>query len=100
RSCKLQPGMLSDDRFLLSVHRQSLGRDPLNAILTVLSVVGVPEGLHAQLAATLPEADIVHFGHEAQQGRDLAKVYLEYAERARQAMQRNSAEPVVVHRAW
>src|SRR5262249_47225845 len=25
---------------------------------------------------------------------------LEYAERARQAMQRNSAEPVVVHRAW
>jgi tryptophan halogenase len=100
RSCKLSAGRVSGDRFLLSVHRDALGSDPLRRVRGLLDPAGMPDGLVDNLARDWPGADIVHFGYEAAEGGEICKVYFEYADAVRKAARLRAETPTLVHRAW
>jgi tryptophan halogenase len=102
RSCKLAAGKVLGDRFLLSVHRDGLGAEPLKQILALLGPVGVPDGLAKALEQEFAGADVVHFGYEAADDTEICKVYFEHVENMRRTVKapQRSGQPVLVHRAW
>lgn len=101
RSCKLVAGGVFADRFLLSVHREALGPDPLRQILALLGPLGIPNSLPRQLEDAWSGAEVVHFGYEVAGGAEICKVYFEYVGNAQQALRDpQPRQPTLVHRAW
>lgn len=102
QSCKLAPGLINPDRFLLSLHRNALGGDAERRILDILAPVGTPDGLATALREALPGADIVHFGYEGGGEQTVCKLYVEYARRFREEVEAGVSreKPFLVHRAW
>lgn len=102
RSCKLTPGTISGDRFLLTLHRSALGPEPLRRIVALLDPIGVPAGLPEQLQGAWPGTDVVHFGYEASGQAEICKVYFEHVDSVRQAFRatERTDRPTLVHRAW
>ena len=100
RSVKIMPGMLTDDRCLLSVGRAALGGAPLDRLLSIGRELGLPPGFAEQLPAALQNADVVHFGYEGAAGRETYKLYFEYASEARAAIDQGRSTPMLVHLAY
>lgn len=95
RSAKFVEGALLADRCLMSLHRDALGDDPVAALVEAMDP---PADVRAALAEALPGADFVHFGHEAEPGFAVRKLYFEYASRAWAGMAQGEA--VVLHLAY
>jgi tryptophan halogenase len=80
RSAKFVEGALLADRCLMSLHRAALGGDPVRALSEAMAP---PPGVQAAMAEALEGATHVHFGHEAEPGFAVRKLYFEYSGRAR-----------------
>ena len=89
RSVKLSPRGITDDRYLITVHKDDLGANPLAAIESIAGPDELPAAKWAELMRQLPEADVVHFGHEGG-GNPVRKVYLEFVSRFRKALAENA----------
>jgi tryptophan halogenase len=100
RSVKITPGMLADDRFLVSIGRAALGDAPAERLLQIGRELDIPQNFAEALPASLCHADVVHFGYEAGSGQEVYKIYLEYASRVRDAMAAISQTPQLVHLAY
>jgi len=74
RSCKVLPGIILTDRFLLSLHRDAAPREQ---ILDVFRDLGLPDAFWAPLLQNLPDTNLVHFGFEENEKGYVYKVYLE-----------------------
>ncbi|MTI14998.1 hypothetical protein [Sansalvadorimonas verongulae] len=86
RSMKLRSGQLVDDRWLMSLHKLSLGSDPEQGLLRLGEQLQAPaEALQSCLNA-LPETDVVHFGYEGGE-KTVCKLYLEFASQIRELME-------------
>jgi len=100
RSVKITRGVLADDRCLISVDRAALGHAPAERLLAIGRALHIPPDFADALPASLDGAEIVHFGYEAAAGRDVYKIYCEYASAARAAMAAKSAAATLVHLAY
>jgi len=98
RSVKLVDGALYDDRCLMSLHRSALGPAPCRLLTQMVSKFGAPDPVCLALHEALRGAEVVHIGHESEDGAAVRKLYFEYVSRARAAMARG--EPVLVHLAY
>ena len=98
RSAKLVDGALYDDRCLMSLHCSALGADPARALAQMVSALGAPDPVCTAIPEALHGADVVHLGHESEEGAPVRKLYFEFVSRARAAMARR--EPVLVHLAY
>lgn len=77
-SCKLVPGRLLAERFLISIHKDAFLPGGPGAFLASDVTDQVPEAVWQWLAAGLPDADILHFGYEGSD-KPVLKIYLEDA---------------------
>jgi hypothetical protein len=100
RSVKITRGNLADDRYLVSVGSAALCRNAADRLVRMGRALQLPERFAREISAALEGADIVHFGYEAAAGRDIYKIYCEYASRTRQAMASPARLPVLVHLAF
>jgi tryptophan 7-halogenase len=100
RSVKITQGTLADDRYLLSVGRAAFGADAADRLLKLARPLFLPAAFARELPSALAGADVIHFGYEAAAGRDIYKIYCEYAARTRQAMAAPVRSPVLVHVAY
>jgi hypothetical protein len=100
RSIKLTPGRLDRERCLLSVGRSAFGEPPQSKLLDAARALGLPEPFVEELAASAAEADVIHFGYEADGGRGIYKIYCEYASKVRRAMAEGQGLPTLVHLAF
>jgi tryptophan 7-halogenase len=100
RSVKVAPGVLFDDRCLISVHRSALGNAPVDRLAVIGRELSIPPDFANALASSMESADVVHFGHEGGPGVEVRKIYFEYASQARRAMAAGSRDPVLVHLAY
>jgi hypothetical protein len=99
RSVKITPGVLADDRCLISVGRAALGAAPADRLIDIGRTLRIPAAFADALPAALESADIVHFGFEAADD-EIYKIYLEYASQVREAMAAGTRTPVLVHLAY
>lgn len=109
RSVKLCHGRVLDQRYLLSLHKSSLGQEARTRLMALGERLNAPKDALAQLLEELPAADVVHLGFEPLDvekaaGRALCKIYLEFANRARMAMAPSQPRPqpdtpTLVHKA-
>ena len=100
RSVKIMPGIIAEDRYLISIGRAALGHAPADRLVQMGRELHIPASFADALPAALERADIVHFGYEAGFGHDVYKIYLEYASQARKALAMPSRNPVLVHLAY
>ena len=115
RSFKVSRGALLDNRFLVSLHKNSLGPAPWAALAPICGELAMPEEYLEQVAARLPQATIIHLGYEEGTGTRTYKLYLEFAQQFKQAVEAaaatgaakttgdaapGSAEPLLVHLAF
>ncbi len=101
RSVKILHGVLADDRCLISVHRDALGKNPADRLLEIGRELQIPPMFARALPGSLQRADIVHFGYEAGEGgQDVYKIYCEYASDVRRAMVARVRTPILVHLAY
>ena len=91
RSVKFSARGISDDRYLLTVHKDDLGADPAGTIASIAGANELPREKWPALMQQLPAADVVHFGHEGGPN-PVRKVYLEFVTRFREAMKAGSTE--------
>ena len=99
RSVKLSASGINTDRFLASLHKDSLGDDPHAGLSRLARAMLLPEPFLDMLLGQLGEADIVHVGHEGGEA-GAYKLYLEFAERVRNVREQQQtarAEPELVH---
>jgi len=99
-SVKITQGTLADDRCLISVGRAALGEDAAGELLRMARALDLPRRFADELPAALDGADVVHFGYEAAGGRDIYKIYCEYASSVRRAMASPHRAPTLVHLAY
>jgi tryptophan halogenase len=101
RSVKILHGVLADDRCLISIHREALGKNPADTLLQIGRELRIPPMFARALPGSLQRADIVHFGYEAgEAGQDVYKIYCEYASDVRRAMVVQDRTPILVHLAY
>jgi tryptophan 7-halogenase len=100
RSVKITRGTLADDRCLISLGRAAFGSAPADRLAQIGGSLGMPEIFVRALASSLEGADVVHLGYEAAAGRDIYKIYCEYAASVRRAMAAHGGDPVLVHLAY
>ncbi|WP_211830296.1 hypothetical protein [Kistimonas asteriae] len=100
RSVKFCESQMLDDRFLMTVHKASLGKRPEHKLETLCQQLNAPADVLASVLALLPEADIVHLGFEAEADARLCKLYVEFASTVRAAMETGQIKsPLLVHKA-
>jgi hypothetical protein len=99
RSVKIAPGMLFDDRCLITIHRAALGKLPAERLAEMGRELDIPASFADRLPVALEGAEIVHFGHEGGPGFEVRKIYFEYVAQARRAMAM-MGDPVLVHLAY
>jgi hypothetical protein len=100
RSVKIMPGVLADDRCLISIGRAALGSAPVERLLRIGNELQMPPGFAEALPAALERADIVHFGYEAAAGHEVYKIYFEYASDVRAALAADRRARALVHLAY
>jgi hypothetical protein len=100
RSVKITRGALADHRCLISLGRAAFGVAPADRLAQIGRSLGMPETFVRVLPDSLEGADVVHLGYEAAAGRDVYKIYCEYAASVRRAMAGRGPDPVLVHLAY
>ncbi|MBA9066529.1 tryptophan halogenase [Methylobacterium sp. RAS18] len=103
RSVKASPAGLQTDRFLMSLHRASLGLTPEATLDRLAAGLGLPERERAEAAGVIDGADILHLGYEDGPSGALYKLYVEWSSRTDAVWtgaDEAGAEPMLVHRAY
>ncbi|GEP03394.1 tryptophan 7-halogenase [Methylobacterium oxalidis] len=103
RSVKASAGVLQTDRFLMSLHRTSLGPESGPVLDALAAKLGLAEAARAEAAALMAEADLLHLGYEDGPAGPLYKLYVEWSARTDAAFADEGApggEPLLVHRAY
>ncbi|MEA1831389.1 tryptophan 7-halogenase [Methylobacterium durans] len=103
RSVKASAGTLQADRFLMSLHRTSLGPEPGPVLEGLAAKLGLGPAERAEAAALIAEADLLHLGYEDGPSGPLYKLYVEWSARTDAAWAREDegeGEPLLVHRAY
>ena len=102
RSFKMMEGELLDERYLLSLHKRTLGEHPLQRIRRICAALNFPDEFQTELENLLPEADLIHLGFEGGRQETVCKLYLEFARRLRQQIQTAGENHVklLVHHAF
>jgi tryptophan halogenase len=100
RSCKIAPGALLEDRFLISLHRAALGASADERLRQMARTLHVPPAFEDAITTALMDADIVHFGYEGGAGHPTYKIYLEYASQVRRAQAQSALDPILVYVAY
>ena len=106
RSVKATPAGLQTERFLVSLHRTSLGLDPAKTLDALAEALGLPASERAEAAGLIAGADLLHLGYEAGPSGALYKLYVEWSAQAdaawhgTDAADAAGAEPILVHRAY
>lgn len=96
RSVKIGDGSVNRDRFLVTLHKNSFGPDEAHKFPDFARHLGIGESALNYLLQRLPDADIIHFGHEG--GIDpVAKIYLEFARSVMHARTVSHPVQVLVH---
>jgi len=85
-SVKMVRGALLTDRFLLSLHRDSLGAGSGDRIRALCRDIGMPPAGFKLLDSGLKSCDMLHFGFESGQDAPVLKVYMEFAEAYRKRL--------------
>jgi tryptophan 7-halogenase len=104
RSFKVTQGKILDGRFLLSLHKNALGADPVARLTNIAAQLNMPTRHRDRAAATIADADILHLGFEP--GETVTcKLYLEFASRFQNTISggnesRKDDEPTLVHLAF
>lgn len=96
RSVKIAPGGVNGDRFLATLHRDELGEDAARGLSMLAAKLGMPGPALPALLRSLPEADIVHVGHEGGE-QPTTKLYLEFAAGVQAARESGAGRPQLVH---
>lgn len=101
RSVKASPAGLQTDRFLVSLHRTSLGLDPARLLDTLAAKLDMPAPQRREAAGLIGEADLLHLGYEDSPSGALYKLYVEWSARTDAAWRDGEdGEPLLVHRAY
>lgn len=103
RSVKASAGGLQTERFLISLHRTSLGLDAAETLDRLAAKLGLPELARAEAAGLIGSADLLHLGYEDGPSGALYKLYVEWSalsDAAWQAPDEPGAAPTLVHRAY
>ena len=95
RSAKLEDGVVLDDRFLLSVHRQAFCLNSLESLASIGAALSMPAELGRAFGSALESADVIHFGFEGAAGSEIYKIYFEYSQRTRTAMAAHNQQPTL-----
>ena len=95
KSFKLSAGSLLDDRMILGVRARLTDAQSL---LRVCREIGMPQAYRAQFEGSLPDANTIGFGFEADAQGGVYKVYLEFWDRLWQRVQRepDNAAPALL----
>jgi hypothetical protein len=98
-SFKLSRSSLLENRFLVSLAKRTIARQPEERILRLCRLLGMPERLLEAFAAKLPSANYIHAGFEEGDGHALYKLYLEFwTDWEREiTSQPTRSEPFVLH---
>ncbi len=100
RSVKFSERQMLDDRFLMTVHKASLGKSPEHRLRKLCQQLNAPTDTFEAILALLPEADIVHLGFEAESEARLCKLYVEFASTVRATLEKGPIKaPLLVHKA-
>jgi hypothetical protein len=80
------PGRLCEQRFLFSLHKESLGKNGWQRLKSLARRLRMPAEYEARMLSELVEADIIHLGYEGSDDINhssarICKVYLEFTER-------------------
>jgi len=86
RSFKFAAGDMLANRFLLSIHRNTVTEDPYYLLEGICSRMGMPGEFLGKMKENLPYAKIVYFGFEEDEAACTFKVYLEFVDRMMDAM--------------
>lgn len=98
RSMKLRPGKLLDERWLMTLHKSSLGSRPEAVLKGIAGQLGASSFVLDSYLEVLSEADVVHFGYEGEGSHSIYKLYLEFASQVRELMEAGELlEKVKVH---
>ena len=103
RSVKASAAGLQTDRFLVSLHRTSLGLHPARTLDGLAAALGLPDRERAEAAGLIGKADLLHLGYEDGPAGALYKLYVEWSARTDAAWRgedETGAEPMLVHRAY
>ncbi|GLS43623.1 tryptophan 7-halogenase [Methylobacterium brachythecii] len=101
RSVKASPAGLQIDRFLVSLHRTSLGLEPGRVLDRLAAKLAMPEPERREAATLIDGADLLHLGHEDGPSGALYKLYVEWSARTDAAWRAGEGgEPLLVHRAY
>ncbi|GMA78998.1 hypothetical protein GCM10025880_54150 [Methylorubrum aminovorans] len=103
RSVKATPAGLQTERFLVSLHRTSLGLAPGKTLDHLAARLGLPERERAEAADLIADADILHLGYEDGPSGALYKLYVEWSSRTDatwSGADETGAETMLVHRAY
>lgn len=101
-SAKMNSASVSDQRFLLGLKKRRIAGDPDARLLSICSVLGMPDDLMVQYRKELPLAQHVHFGFEFGSDQSTFKAYLEFFDvvDSRIGSLGNRAERQLVHRGF
>ncbi|MDV2985715.1 UNVERIFIED_CONTAM: tryptophan 7-halogenase [Methylobacteriaceae bacterium AG10] len=103
RSVKATSDGLQTERFLVSLHRSSLGLDPAQTLDRLAAALGLRPPERAEAAGLIGGADLLHLGYEDGPSGALYKLYVEWSAQADAAWRGRDAagaEPILVHRAY
>jgi tryptophan halogenase len=102
RSIKALDGALLANRYLLSLHKDSLGPDPRAKLFGICDKLDMPELYREPIDTNLPAADIVHLGFEEGVTAPRYKLYLEFAARFKRSLEdaRATGDPQLVYLAF
>jgi len=97
-SSKLLPGRLIDDRYLISIDKETCIEKGILTKLAAVSEQGVSAKIEPWLKQHLPETDVLHFGFEGS-ANPAFKVYLEHCNAFMNGLKNNPYTQITVFEA-
>lgn len=100
RSVKLGDGDVNEDRYLIVLHKTSLGPDPAGRLGWLARKLALPDAMLASLMEHFERSDLVAVGYEGGEA-GVFKIYLEFSAdvRAERLVDPSQAKSLLVHHA-
>ena len=83
RSFKVRQGELLDERFLLTLHKNSFGPNPVKGVLEIYRELNAPDIFASLIRRYISSSKIIHFGFENSDNSIIYKLYLEFSPETR-----------------
>lgn len=83
RSVKIRPRELLDERFLLTVHKNSFAPDPVKGVMKIYRKLNAPDVFESLIRQYMPSSNIIHIGFENSAESAIYKLYLEFSPETR-----------------